>query len=176
MSRAIVVRSEQELKPHQLDKPIERSASALTQALDAWDTLHPLVADFLREVGIEVRRGLAGTLDATTRHDSKTGTPYLVQYMDRDGEEVTKDVWMRDVARDLIVWVEKLSRSFAALTKTVDEAARLREFLSGGPDSRPDLSNASDGELIETLIEVALARGLAKRIMERARERGIDLG
>jgi hypothetical protein len=175
-TRAVAVRSrEQDLKPTDLDNPIKRSTGALNQALDTWDAIHPLVSEFLSAVGVEVRKGLAGESERAHRHDPKTGTVYEVQYMDRDGEEVTKDVWMRDVARDLVVWVEKLSRAFAALTKTVDEAARLQEFLSGGPDSRPDLSNASDGELIETLIEVVLARGLMRHILKRARERGIEV-
>lgn len=174
-SRALTVRSQQELQPAALDPPIKRAAGALDQALDAWDTLHPLVADFLKAVGIEVRRGLEGTMDPAHRHDPKTGTVYEVTYMDREGEEVTKDVWLRDVARDLVVWVEKLSRAFAALTKTVDEAARLREFLTGGPDSRPDLTNASDSELLESVIEVVLARKLMPRILQIAKGRGIEV-
>jgi len=175
-TRAVAVRGEQGLlKPNELDDPIKRSAGALSQALDAWDAIHPLVTEFLTAVGVEVRKGLAGEADRAHRHDPKSGAVYEVQYMDREGEEVTKDVWMRDVARDLVVWVEKLSRAFAALTKTVDEAARLQEFLSGGPDSRPDLSNASDGELIETLIEVVIARGLMRHIVKRARDRGIEV-
>lgn len=173
--RAVTVRQAGELEPKALDRPITRAAGALGQALDAWDTLHPLVGDFLREVGVEVRKGLDGTLEPVSRHDAKTGVVYQVRYMDREGEEVTRDVWMRDVARDLVVWIEKLSRATAAMTKAVDEAVRLREFISGGPDSRPDLTTASDGELIETLIEVALARGLARKIVQRARERGIDV-
>jgi len=168
-NRALTVRQSGEVEPKQLDQPIVRAVGALGQALDAWEVLHPLVADFLAAIGVEVRRGLNDEMSPVNRRDPKTGVVYEVTYMDREGEEVTKDVWMRDVARDLVVWVEKLSRALAAMTKTVDEAARLREFLTGGPDSRPDLTNAGDTELLDTLVEVAVARGLVDRIVARAK-------
>jgi len=171
-NRALTVRQAGEVEPKALDQPIVRAVGALGQALDAWEVLHPLVADFLQAIGVEVRRGLNDEMSPVNRRDPKTGVVYEVTYMDREGEEVTKDVWMRDVARDLVVWVEKLSRALAAMTKTVDEAARLREFLTGGPDSRPDLTAAGDAELIDTLIEVAVARGLVGRIVARAKVLG----
>lgn len=158
-----------------LDPHLDRATRALGQALDSWDTLHPLIGDFLKQVGVEVRAGLDRGFGHTMR-DAKTGTAYTVSYVSRkDGKEITKDAWVREVAHDLVLWVEKLSRTMAAMTKAVDEAARLREFLTGGADSRPDLESASDGELIRILVDVAVARGLWRNIRERALEVGVVL-
>lgn len=47
----------------------------------------------------------------------------------------------------LVDWLEKYGRTSLTLTKVLDEVARLRSFVAGGADSRPDLSSLSDVEL-----------------------------
>lgn len=47
----------------------------------------------------------------------------------------------------LIEWLEKYARVVLNFTKVTDEAARLRSFVAGGADSRPDLSSLSDADL-----------------------------
>ena len=46
-----------------------------------------------------------------------------------------------------ITWLERYARVAGTFVKIVDETARLRSFLAGGADSRPDLSSLSDVEL-----------------------------
>lgn len=176
MSKALAVRGTRGGDPAILDKPFERAAGSLTQALDAWDVLQPLLVDVLKEVGVEVRRGVQDGFDIL-KHDGKTGVAYSAKYVSRkDGEEIGRDAWIREVGNDLVTWTEKIAKTLAAMTKATDEAARLKEFLCGGEETRPDLSNCSDGELIETLIQVAIARGLVNEIVKRARAAGQEIG
>lgn len=46
-----------------------------------------------------------------------------------------------------IGWLERYAKVAGTFVKIVDETARLRSFLAGGADSRPDLSSLSDVEL-----------------------------
>lgn len=46
-----------------------------------------------------------------------------------------------------ISWLERYAKVAGTFVKIVDETARLRSFLAGGADSRPDLSSLSDMEL-----------------------------
>jgi len=55
-----------------------------------------------------------------------------------------------------ITWLERYARVAATFTKIVDETARLRSFLAGGADSRPDLASLSSVEL-RKVIKGALA-------------------
>jgi len=56
---------------------------------------------------------------------------------------------------NLIEWLEKYARTSLNLAKLVDETARLRSFVSGGADSRPDIANLSDAALAEIVLSAA---------------------
>lgn len=58
-------------------------------------------------------------------------------------------------AERLIDWLEKYARVAPHFTKIVDEATRLRSFLAGGSDSRPDLSSLSDSDLAKIVRSAA---------------------
>lgn len=114
-------------------------------------------------------KGLTSVLEVWEAFSPKV-QQYLVDF--RADYDLAEKESEGDRAVKLATILERLSRAITSLVKATDEAARLREFLGGGPDSRVDLTNASDDELIETMIEVALARGLWKVIAKRAREAG----
>lgn len=76
---------------------------------------------------------------------------------------------------DLVGVLEKLSRTAVNLVKVIDEAARLRDMLTGGEVQRQDIAGLGDRELQDILVETVLARGLWKLIRERAKTRNITL-
>jgi len=76
---------------------------------------------------------------------------------------------------DLVGVLEKLSRTAVNLVKVTDEAARLRDMLTGGEVQRQDIASLGDRELQELLVETVLARGLWRLIRKRATERGVSL-
>lgn len=55
----------------------------------------------------------------------------------------------------MVTFHEKMSRSGAQLVKCIDELSRLRSFVSGGPDSRPDLSAKGEVELMQMIHKAA---------------------
>lgn len=64
-----------------------------------------------------------------------------------------------DAERVTIVY-DRLVKAGLNLVKATDELSRLTSFLSGGPDSRPDLTAMSEVELRQILIEQAEKLGL----------------
>ena len=60
---------------------------------------------------------------------------------------------------------EKVSRASLNLVKATDELTRLRSFLDGGPDSRPDLT--SRGELELRVIVLKAVQQLGWKIVEQ---------
>ena len=58
-------------------------------------------------------------------------------------------------AERLIEFLEKYARTALNLTKVTDEAARLRSFVAGGADSRPDLAGLSESELSKIVLDAA---------------------
>lgn len=50
-----------------------------------------------------------------------------------------------------IEWLEKYARVALNFTKILDEASRLRSFVAGGADSRPDVRDLSDAQLAEAV-------------------------
>lgn len=54
---------------------------------------------------------------------------------------------------------EKQSKAALNLVKATDELSRLRSFLAGGPDSRPDLSSRGEVELTVILVKAIRAKG-----------------
>jgi len=75
----------------------------------------------------------------------------------------------------LVSLLEKLSRTAVNLAKVIDEAARLRDLLTGGEEVRKDIASLGDRELQDILVETVLARGLWRLIQKRAKERGVVL-
>jgi len=55
---------------------------------------------------------------------------------------------------------DRLVKAGLNLTKATDELSRLRSFLSGGPDSRPDLTAASEIELRAILVAAVKKLGI----------------
>ena len=60
---------------------------------------------------------------------------------------------------------EKVSRASLNLVKATDELTRLRSFLDGGPDSRPDLT--SRGELELRVIVLKAVQQLGWKVVEQ---------
>ncbi len=57
---------------------------------------------------------------------------------------------------------DRLVKADLNLVKATDELARLRSFLSGGPDTRPDLSSLSEIELRGLFVTAIRALGVAQ--------------
>ena len=74
------------------------------------------------------------------------------------------------VERTTIVY-DRLIKSGLNLVKALDELHRLQSFMSGGPDSRPDLSSASEVELRTIVIEAVKALGITD-LRQLSDERG----
>lgn len=161
--KSVAKRPPTDLSPQAFDAPIARSTGALTQAIDVWDRLHPLVLRALEALSPEVQVGY----DDTARE--------LKYTLRKDGKPATREAWLREVTHDVVVWTEKIAKALSTLTKSVDECVRLREFITGGPESRPDLANASDQELLDALVDAAIERGLVKRIVARAKELEVEV-
>lgn len=64
-----------------------------------------------------------------------------------------------DAERVTIVY-DRLVKAGLNLVKAVDELHRLESFMSGGPDSRPDLTALGEIELRKMLIDTAEKLGL----------------
>ncbi len=56
---------------------------------------------------------------------------------------------------------DRLVKAGLNLTKALDELSRLRSFLAGGPDTRPDLSSMGEIELRGVLLMGIKALGLS---------------
>jgi hypothetical protein len=54
-------------------------------------------------------------------------------------------------------WLDRLARAGANVVKALDQLSRLRSFLAGGPDSRPDLSSRGEQDL-RRMLEETLSR------------------
>jgi len=87
--------------------------------------------------------------------------PHLDELRKRLTEQLAQgtvlDPLLMQRAEGLIDFLEKYARVSLNLTKVVDEAARLRSFVAGGADQRPDLSSLSDAELSEIVRKARLA-------------------
>lgn len=59
----------------------------------------------------------------------------------------------------MVTLFERLTRAQLSQVKATDELTRLRSFLAGGPDSRPDLSRKGELELIAMILQTAKALG-----------------
>ena len=55
----------------------------------------------------------------------------------------------------LTVLFDRQSKAVLNLVKATDELSRLRSFVAGGADSRPDLASLSDSELAAKVLEAA---------------------
>ena len=140
-----------------LDQPIGEALAALNKATGAWAAIEPLLASFIPILKEEIESGS----QATKYFSRKTG------------KEVSRNEWVREVAADLVAFLEKLSRTSVNLVKVTDEAVRLRELLTGGEALREDVAGLGDAELQDLLVETVLARGLWRLIRQRAKERGV---
>jgi len=103
------------------------------------DRLTKVVADVER-----IRGGLEPLLDAVRER---------VVLMLAGG--ALDDARLQATADRLISWMEKYAKAAGTLAKVVDETSRLRSFISGGADTRPDLATLSDAELARVVISAA---------------------
>ena len=81
-------------------------------------------------------------------------SPLLGQVQQRAASQAASglpDPTLYSLVDQLVAWSERYARTAVNLTRVTDDASRLREFLSGGADSRPDLSSLSDAQLIEMI-------------------------
>jgi hypothetical protein len=75
-------------------------------------------------------------------------------------------------ANALTTLFDRQSKASLNLVKALDELTRLRSFVAGGPDSRPDLTVRSEIELRAILIQGVQAFGL--RVVDKAGHDIID--
>lgn len=72
--------------------------------------------------------------------------------------ETTADTPVPELALalgSLVDHLERYARVALNFTKVVDEGARLRSFVAGGSDSKPDLSSMSDVDLAKYIRDAA---------------------
>jgi Ser/Thr protein kinase RdoA (MazF antagonist) len=62
---------------------------------------------------------------------------------------------VRERASDATLLFERTTKASLNLVKAADELTRLRSFLAGGPDSRPDISAMGEHELRQMIVEFA---------------------
>ena len=74
-------------------------------------------------------------------------------------EGTQSDDALDNVERVTIIY-DRLVKAGLNLVKATDELSRLRSFLSGGPDSRPDLTSASEVELRAILVSAVRKLGI----------------
>jgi hypothetical protein len=74
-------------------------------------------------------------------------------------EQVGPATVLDDFDRVTIIY-DRLVKAGLNLVKATDELSRLRSFLSGGPDSRPDLSSMSEVELRQIVLVAVRALGI----------------
>jgi hypothetical protein len=91
-----------------------------------------------------------------------------IRHLESLGKQVERHVQRLEEAADgpehddvehATVLFERLTKAGLNLVKATDELSRLRSFLAGGPDSRPDLSNRGEIELMEILFDAIRSRG-----------------
>lgn len=63
------------------------------------------------------------------------------------------------VANQVTILYDRMTKAGLNLVKAADELSRLRSFLAGGPDSRPDLSMKGEHELLDILKTTATKFG-----------------
>lgn len=56
-------------------------------------------------------------------------------------------------AEDITLIYDRMSKAGLNIVRALDELSRLRSFLAGGPDSRPDLSHRGEHELRTLLLD-----------------------
>jgi hypothetical protein len=145
--------------PERLDPVLSESLEALTRSLAAWSRIEPLVTDWIESLSEEVARSKASLV---------TGAPLV----NRQNQPTSAGNFVRELMADLTTFLERFSKISLNLTKALDEGSRLRSFLGGGPDSRPDLATLSDKELLDILVQSAVARGLGTIIADRIKAIG----
>lgn len=69
---------------------------------------------------------------------------------------------------------ERLSKATLSLVRCTDELARLRSFLAGGPDSRPDLSSKGEIDLQAELLKAIHELGWEVTIPTRGKLEVVD--
>lgn len=140
--------------PEKLDPILVETAEALAKNLTAWGKLEPLVSEWVESLTEEVARSKTALKDGT-------------QLVNRQGQPTSAGNFIRELMADLSGFLERFSKVSLNLTKALDEGSRLRSFLGGGPDSRPDMASLSDKELLDILVQAAVARGLGPVIAAR---------
>lgn len=138
-------------RPVRADRTLVPAPSTLSPAGYAPDSLDETLRSYLAagEKSIQVARALGAKVEeaVNTLVAEMTGTP------EEQAELLTK-------------LHERLTKACLNLVKSTDELSRLRSFLAGGPDSRPDLSLQGEVELRVML--VAAVQQLGWRVMDQA--------
>lgn len=76
-------------------------------------------------------------------------------------EKIRAETATLDAESTSIIY-DRLVKADLNLVKATDELSRLRSFLSGGPDTRPDLSSLGENELTQLFVGAVRALGVAK--------------
>lgn len=84
-------------------------------------------------------------------------------------ERSNPDAALDDAERVTIVY-DRLVKAGLNLVKATDELHRLQSFMQGGPDSRPDLTGASEVELRRIVVAAVRTLGITdlKVLLEEA--------
>ena len=78
----------------------------------------------------------------------------------QDGQVVLGDGTPGGAVELLTNWYERMARAGRQVVQGLDELTRLRSFLAGGPDSRPDLGQRGEHELMQFLTNAVDKLGL----------------
>lgn len=64
-----------------------------------------------------------------------------------------------DTANKMTILYDRMTKAGLNVVKAIDELTRLRSFLAGGPDSRPDLTVRSEIELRAMILTAVKSMG-----------------
>ena len=109
-----------------------------------------------------IRKYLA-VCERTIRHAESLGTQVSAYLKRLAGAPAGNDGAMAD-ANQATILLERLTKAGLNMVKATDELTRLRSFLAGGPDSRPDLTIRGEIELRGIIL--AAVRDMGWSIMD----------
>ncbi len=69
-------------------------------------------------------------------------------------------------ANQATILFDRMTKASLNLVKAVDELSRLRSFVAGGPDSRPDLSAKGETELRDVLLDALRKLGITPAMLK----------
>lgn len=96
----------------------------------------------------------------TIRHAEALGKRVEDALANLEAAGLTGGASALDEANTITVLYDRMTKAGLQLTKALDELTRLRSFLAGGPDSRPDLTVKGEIELRALVLTAVKTLGL----------------